>query len=642
MAELFKLMGTIVIDATDATQKIDAVITAGADLEAKLNGIGANADSYIGSKSGFSSASVWLGNMLTELTNKAAELSRTIWNTGFNMNLSEEGWIASFKTYLGGDLEAAVALVEQLKQFAVDTPLTMQEVMAQATQLLATGTAPEKLIEVMSMLGDVSRGDMTYFSRIANAYWQIMSTGRLIAQDANQLTQAGVPVWQLVADYFNAIERDGRNDWTKELTRELATQAAQSGNAEMAISSEELYSALMFSTSETGMYFNAMNNAMDTTKGKLQKLQDAFTMFAASLTEPFAEIMGSETLDKMTESFDRFTAWAEENPAVLNNLATALSDLATNGLNVLLEGLRELLTFWDANGEMFNSMLVILGAYMFSTGKVKTGAALMAAGGIPLVDEEINEKREELTALTSDVDLPYVRKQLLEQGQADLWDTYFEDWKTARRAEGYSDEQINSFVDGQFNSFFERYLESGMSVWEKGALEWDMLFNGGEKLKKLEEEFAYWENPTSHHSTESDETDGETEEGTSGSLKWLQENLRNQYWQFASASGMPERGNGYGDLGFGDMDGVLSSINSGINSAGGIVGLIASVQGLTAAVQSMTGEIPSAISAGVGNISVTGTVTTGDVMLDTGAVVGQIAPRMNLVLGGINAMSARG
>lgn len=590
--ELFKLMGTIVIDVKDATQKIDAVITAGADLEAKLNEIGTNADSSIGSKSGFSTAAVWMGNMLTELTNKAFELGKTIWNTGFGMNVNMESWAASFKTYLGGDLEAAEALVERLKQFAIDTPLSMQEVMSQATQLLATGTEPDKLIEVLTMLGDVSRGDMTYFSRISTAYWQIMTTGRLLAQDANQLTQAGVPVWQLVADYFNAIERDGRSDWTKGLTKDLASQAALQKKPELAISGDELYSALLFSTSETGMYFNAMNNAMDTTKGKLEKLNDAFQQFSASLTQPFTDVMGTETLDKMIASFDEFTAWAEENPEVLNNLAMALSDVATNGLDVLLDGLQRLLTFWDENQELFNSMLVILGALMFSKGKVKTGASLMAAGGLPLAAEEIDEKRKELTALTSDVDLPYVRKQLLEQGKGDVWDSYLEDWKAARSAEGYSDDKINSFVDSQFGSFFERYLDN-ISSMERLALEWDTLFNGGEKLKQMEAEFAYWEDPMSHLSPENP--------------------------SFVVPGDVVPNGVG-GNVGSMVMIGAL-------------------LQQLSTLKTDVTAAAKDGVAEGISGITITGHVTTGDVKLQDGTIVGALTPYIDLKLGQLESQS---
>ena len=41
--------------------------------------------------------------------------------------------------------------------------------------------------------------------------------------------------------------------------------------------------------------------------------------------------------------------------------------------------------------------------------------------------------------------------------------------------------------------------------------------------------------------------------------------------------------------------------------------------------------------AGVGSISVTGSVSTGNVTLNTGALVGSLAPKLNLKLGVLNA-----
>lgn len=647
MAELFKLMGTIAIDATDATQKIDAVITAGADLEAKLNGIGANAESYIGSTSGFNTAAVWMGNMLTELTTKAVEFGKSLWNTGFNMNLSEESWIASFKTYLGGDLEEAAALVERLKQFAIDTPLSMQEVMAQATQLLATGTAPEKLIEVLGMLGDISRGDMSYFSRISTAYWQIMTTGKLLAQDANQLTQAGVPVWQLVADYFNTIERDGRTDWTKGMTKSLATQAALQQNPDLAISSDELYAALMFSTSETGMYFNAMNNAMETTKGKLEKLNDAFTLFAASLTEPFADVMGTETLDKMAESFDRFTAWAEENPDVLNNLATALSDVATNGLNVLLGGLQNLLTFWNENQDLFNGMMMVLGGIAIKSGHPAAGMALLTAGGYNVWDDWVKENQKAFSGLTSDVDLPFIKQQLEYQGQGAQWEAYLENWKNSRRAEGYSNEDINGFIENQFanyksltNEELQKMFGGGSADDGKSLLDW--LFPG---FSWIYDQF----------NKQNDSGD------MSGSLRWLQENMHNTDMLYASTGGKPDGKSEDSDRGTVSTlaSGILSTLSSygretarfgassvdfdnAATTAASIQALAATVQSLAGEVRSLTGTIPEAIASGISGITVTGHVSTGNVTLNTGALVGYLTPSLNLALGSANKYAARG
>lgn len=48
------------------------------------------------------------------------------------------------------------------------------------------------------------------------------------------------------------------------------------------------------------------------------------------------------------------------------------------------------------------------------------------------------------------------------------------------------------------------------------------------------------------------------------------------------------------------------------------------------------------VAEGMSGITVTGTITTGDVVLDTGVVAGQIAPKINLVLGGLNMVGMRG
>ena len=70
---------------------------------------------------------------------------------------------------------------------------------------------------------------------------------------------------------------------------------------------------------------------------------------------------------------------------------------------------------------------------------------------------------------------------------------------------------------------------------------------------------------------------------------------------------------------------------------------------LAAAIQSGLATLPAEVRAaaaagvaeGVGNITIEGNITTGNVVLDTGAVAGQIAPRVNLLLGGIPRLRSR-
>lgn len=84
-------------------------------------------------------------------------------------------------------------------------------------------------------------------------------------------------------------------------------------------------------------------------------------------------------------------------------------------------------------------------------------------------------------------------------------------------------------------------------------------------------------------------------------------------------------GGGGGSSRYGDFEGVGGSA--------GIPGLIGAVQALIASNQSMKGDVTSAIADGLSGITVTGTISTGNITLDTGALVGQLAPRLDLRLG---------
>lgn len=579
------------------------------------------------------------GNMLLYTSiYKGINAMKNYFHTGFEHNQNMEKWTSMLKTYLGNDMDKANELMGELWGFAVDTPLSMAEVIDQSVKLLATGTAPENLIDTLGVIGDISQGDTAMFSKVSRAYWQIMTTGRLLSQDANQLTQAGVPIWQIMTDYFNTIGRDGDTEWTVTKARGLATAAALQGNPELAISGEEVAAALKWVTSPGGMYYNAMNNIMNTEYGQAQKMKDSYEIAAGTFTKAFFDVFTSDTIPALNEILQKLNDWAIENPEALENLAEAFSNFATTGLSALLDGLTGIVSFWNENQGVFDKMAQVLGAILLASGHKVAGTALLMAGGI----EGLEERKKEFGGLTSDVNLPYIKQQMEYQGLGDQWEAYLESWKQARRDENFSEEDINAFIEKQFAEYIPLPDEQFATdlPWVKKD---DEGSTGGEGSTDGEKTWFDYMFPGFSWLLNQNNEDEQNEHNGSpaASLRWLQANMYNQAMLFASASGMPERGgDGFGNYGFYDRSGSLPSVYEGMGG-GGIIGLIASVQGLTAAVQSMTGEIPSAISAGIGNISVTGTVTTGNVTLDTGAIVGQLAPRINLALGGLSTLSGR-
>jgi tape measure domain-containing protein len=654
-SELFKLVGTIAIDATDATQKIEAVIEAGEGLEAALKNIGTNADGNIGSKSGFNVAAVWMGNMLTTLTAKATELGSAIWKAGYSFTTDLESWTMTFKTYMDGDMEAAQAFVEELRQFAYDTPLSISDVMSSAAKLMASGVDHDEVIDTMWMLGDLANGNTELMSRIAYAYGQIVTAGKMQGNDPRQLKEAFVPIYKMLEEYYQA---EGLN---YDLSSLMELQAAGE------ITADDVYNAFKKATGPEGQWYNAMNNQMETTAGKMEKLEDAYTMASASLIQSFTEIMKAETLDKLTATFDKFITWAAENPDVLDSLAQALSNLATTGLDVLLGSLQSLLTFWDTNKDLFNGMLMLLGGVAIKSGQFGAGAALITAGGYNIWDDWVKETKKAFSGLTSDVDLPFIRQQLEYQGKEDQWEAYLENWKNARKNEGYSDEDITGYIDSQFENYIpytnaqmdatyggyqgsEAYKNGGMSALDSFVEKMKILFFGNDGGSTVNE------NGHGGRGLKWGLPEGVDADGIGGSLKQLNENMRNHNMLFASLGGMPDRkseetggtftwiSDTLRDFANGRQTGRFDASTLDFDGSGStsIPALIASVQTLAGEVQSLTGSIPDAIASGISGISVTGTITTGNVVLNTGALVGQLTPRLNLSLGTAAKRATRG
>ena len=638
--DLFTLFGKIAIESGDANTEMDNMIGKAQNLQNALNGTSDTAESTgdaitdsatktaTGTSRAVSAMQVALGNLATQGFNKAYNYGKSFFQTGFEFNTNMEKWTASFKTYLGGDLEEAVVLVERLKQFAVDTPLSLQETMDQATKLLATGTAPDKLISVLNMIGDLSQGSTETFSRVATAYWQAMSAGALKAQDANQMAQAGVPIWQIMTDYYNAIGRDGFNEWTVAMTREVPSQASLPNSTIEPITADEMNAALMMATSANGMYFNAMNNLMDTEYGKAQKMQDAYEQAAGAATKAIFDVFSSDTIPALNNILEQLNEWATENPTALTNLSEAFSSFATGGLQALLDSLTGLLSFWNDHRAEFDSLLVMLGGIALYSGHPAAGTALIATGAFDAYNDAKKQMEEGSAvgqALMTDPEIAAA----VQSG-------------TTGELEGRDWFDYN--VGGPFVQFMHN-LFPGLVV-------------DPADLEEIEAGYQEDRGGGRRFGTPEDE-----EGSIGGSIKQLNENMHNLNMLFASASGMPERNSEetgraswIGDTLRDALSGVdltrgmsatpYEQVDNAANTSA-ILGALSAIQGAMAALPAQVEAGASAgaaagCAAGVGSISVTGTITTGTVMLNTGAIVGSLTPKLDLSLGGLYKRAVRG
>jgi tape measure domain-containing protein len=101
----------------------------------------------------------------------------------------------ALKTILGSR-EAASQALEEVMRFASRTPFTTQQVMDAYTRLVVSQFKPEEVPVLLKAIGDLSV--MKGFSQqavdqIITAFSQIRSTGRLMKEELNQLSQVGAP-----------------------------------------------------------------------------------------------------------------------------------------------------------------------------------------------------------------------------------------------------------------------------------------------------------------------------------------------------------------------------------------------------------------------------------------------------------------
>lgn len=82
-------------------------------------------------------------------------------------------------------------LFGDIRSFAVNTPMMMQDLAKGAQTLLGFNIEAEKVMPILRQIGDISMGDAQKFNSLTLAFAQMSSTGKLTGQDLLQMINAG-------------------------------------------------------------------------------------------------------------------------------------------------------------------------------------------------------------------------------------------------------------------------------------------------------------------------------------------------------------------------------------------------------------------------------------------------------------------
>lgn len=164
----------------------------------------------------------------------------------------------SFKTLLGNEPKAK-QLFGEIRDFAVKTPMQLNDLAKGAQTLLSFNYAADKVMPTLRALGDVSMGDAQKFQSLTLAFAQIQSTGKLMGQDLLQLINAGFNPLSVIS------EKTGKSIGV--LKDEMAKGA---------ISAKMVEDAFISATSEGGKFYGMLESQSKTLTGSLSNLEGAW------------------------------------------------------------------------------------------------------------------------------------------------------------------------------------------------------------------------------------------------------------------------------------------------------------------------------------------------------------------------------
>lgn len=158
---------------------------------------------------------------------------------------------------MAGSAEKGQALLTALQQYATVTKLTSQEVKQGAQYLFNYGDAYENILPDVKLLADASGGNAEKFRLMAYGFGQVVAAGRLMGQEARQLTDAG----------FNPLQEISRTTGESMLSLKQKMEAGL-------VSVDMVRKSFISATSEGGRFYKLQERLNKGVGGQWSNLVD--------------------------------------------------------------------------------------------------------------------------------------------------------------------------------------------------------------------------------------------------------------------------------------------------------------------------------------------------------------------------------
>ncbi|NSH05427.1 tape measure protein [Mediterraneibacter gnavus] len=236
---------------------------------------------------------------------------------GVKYNASIESYQTSFEV-MTGSAEKAAEVIDKLKKVGAETPFELPD-LADTTQLLMNyGFSADEAMDSMMMLGDISQGSAEKMSRIATAYGQMSSAGKVSLEDVKQMIEAG----------FNPLQEISES--TGESMASLYDRISKG-----TISVDEITASMQRATSEGGKYFQSMEKQSQTFSGLISTLKDNAQQLLGEIVKPISDGLTESLLPAAISAIEQLTQGFEENGV------SGMIQAAGNIVNGLFTGIIE-------------------------------------------------------------------------------------------------------------------------------------------------------------------------------------------------------------------------------------------------------------------------------------------------------------
>ena len=302
-----------------------------------------------------------LANLVSSGIHRVIDGMKNLAKSAVEYEQEIEGYQIGFEV-MTGSAQKAGEIVTRLGEIVKRTPFDMPTLADTTTLLMNYGLTADEAVDKMMLLGDISQGNADKLGRVALAYGQMSSAGKVHLQDIKQMIEAG----------FNPLQEISEK--TGESMESLYNRISKG-----TISVDEIKAAFVRATSAGGKYYQSMDKQSQSFKGRLEALQEQINATLGKTFQPLLQKLSDRLLPRFTKLLEQIdtTKMAKGMSEFGEKVIQAFDWIVDNGDKVLevLHGIAVAFVTYKAVSIVSN----VVGAFstLFST--IKAGQGIMTA-----------------------------------------------------------------------------------------------------------------------------------------------------------------------------------------------------------------------------------------------------------------------